>query len=131
MAQKDKQLMNIEWILRLAMFGTFLGHGIFAIQQKARFIEMLTAMTTIQQPLAGTLIFYIGIVDVLVAFAILIKPLRIILIYGAIWAFLTAVARPVAGDPIWDFVERWPNWALPLALLYIRGLPKTWKELFA
>ena len=44
--------------------------------------------------------------------------------------FLTALARPIAGDPIWDFVERTANWATPLALLYLRGLPKNLKEFF-
>jgi len=120
----------IEWILRIGLFGEFFGHGIFAWQLKPRFLEMLAAMTGITGNLAATIMRVIGVSDMFVALFALIKPIRAILIFAAVWGFATALARPIAGDPIWDFVERWPNWALPLALLYVRGLPKNWKELF-
>lgn len=121
----------IEWILRLGLFGEFLGHGIFAWQLKPRFLEMLAAMTGIAGQTAETLMRAIGGIDIVVGILAIVKPIRIVLIYAALWGFLTALARPIAGDPIWDFVERWANWAVPLALLYIRGLPKNWKELFS
>ena len=122
---------HIEWTLRIALFGEFLGHGIFAIQLKQRFLEMLAAMTGITGDLAATLMKTIGSIDVTVAFLALIKPFRIILIYAAVWGFLTALARPIAGDPIWDFVERWANVGVPLALLLLRGMPKNLKQLFS
>lgn len=121
---------KIEWILRIALFGEFLGHGIFALQLKPNFIEMLTAFTTISGSLANTTLMLIGITDVIIAFFALIFPFRLILIWASLWGFLTALARPVTGEPIWDFVERWANWGVPLALLYLRGLPKNIKELF-
>lgn len=120
----------VEWILRIGLFGEFFGHGIFAWQAKPRFIEMLTAMTGIAGDAAATLIRVIGVSDILIALFALVRPIRIVLIFAALWALGTAIARPIAGDPIWDFVERWANWAVPLALLYVRGLPKNWKELF-
>ena len=46
-------IKKTEWILRIAMFGTFLGHGIFAIQLKPRFIEMLTAFIGVTGLLAN------------------------------------------------------------------------------
>ena len=119
-----------EWALRIGMFGTFLGHGIFAIQLKPRFLEMLTAFIGISGALANKLMILIGAIDVIVALFALFFPIRIVLIYGTIWGFLTALARPIANDPIWDFIERWSNWAVPLALLYIRGFPKNLKDLF-
>jgi len=33
-----------------------------------------------------------------------------------VWGFWTALVRPLVGEPIWDFVERWANWGAPLAL---------------
>jgi hypothetical protein len=36
----------------------------------------------------------------------------------------------VSGNPIWDFIECWPNVGAPLALLYVRQLPMSIKELF-
>ncbi len=127
---KNKNTKIIEWILRIALFGEFLGHGIFALQLKPRFLEMLTAFTGATGVLANNLLFTIGIIDIFVAVFVLIYPFRLILIYASLWGFLTALARPIAGDSILDFIERWANWGVPLALLYIRGLPKRFKELF-
>ncbi len=124
---------KIEWTLRVALFGEFLGHGIFALQLKQRFVEMLTTMTGIAGPAAGKLLMLIGGVDVIIAILALVYPFRLMLMWATLWGFMTALARPVAGDPIWDFVERWPNWGVPLALLFTRGIPKSlknWKELF-
>ena len=33
--------------------------------------------------------------------------------------------RPLAGEPLWEFVERWSNYTAPLGLLYVRGWPAT------
>ncbi len=127
---KIQNIKKIEWILRIAMFGEFFGHGIFAIQLKTKFLEMLTAFTGITGDLAKDILIIIGYFDIITAFLALIFPFRIILIWGAVWGFLTALARPIAGDPIWDFIERWANWGIPLALLYVRGLPKKAKDFF-
>lgn len=127
---ENKNSKIIEWILRIAVFGEFLGHGIFALQLKPRFLEMLAAFTGITGEPANSLMLAIGYTDIVVAFLVLVYPFRLILIWASLWGFLTALARPVAGDPIWDFVERWTNWGAPLALLYLRGLPKKLKELF-
>ncbi len=119
---------TLEWILRLGLFGEFLGHGIFALQLKPHFLEMLTAFTGLTGSTATNTMYLIGTLDILVALLALVYPLRLMLVYAALWGFLTALARPIAGDPIWDFIERWANWAVPLALLYIRGLPKKWND---
>ncbi|MBI4095825.1 MAG: hypothetical protein HY438_03130 [DPANN group archaeon] len=124
---------KIEWALRVALFGEFLGHGVFAIQLKPRFVEMLTSMTGIAGQSANNLLLTIGAVDITIAILALVYPFRLMLVWATVWGFMTALARPIAGDPIWDFVERWPNWGVPLALLFLRGVPKRlkeWKELF-
>jgi hypothetical protein len=131
------------------MFGTFFGHGVLALMEKKKFVDMFTAMALLigwqaSATTAGNVIFWVGILDVIVAFVILWKPLRILLIWGVIWGFLTALFRPMSAsgwnifayvldankDNFWDLVERAANFGVPLALLYLRGLPKTWKELF-
>lgn len=122
---------RIEWTLRIAMAGEYLGHGVFAWQLKARFIEMLTAMTGIAGETATTLMRLIGATDIVIAAIVILKPIRIVLVYATLWAFLTALARPIAGDPIWDFVERFANVGVPLALLFLRGLPKKKEDWFS
>jgi len=126
-----KEIINkkVEWTLRIAVFGTFLGHGIFALLVKQSWIPYFNSVG-ISNPTAMTLLPLIGILDILVAISVLIKPVRGVLIWAVFWAFLTALIRPISGEPIWDFVERTANWAAPLALLYMKGFPKKLKDIF-
>jgi hypothetical protein len=62
---------------------------------------------------------YIGLLDIIVAFTVIIKPLRIVLIWAVLWAFLTALMRPLTGGSVLDFLERTGNWVCPLALLFL------------
>jgi hypothetical protein len=110
---KDK----LELVLRLGVFGVFLGHGIFALEGKQKFVEMIQGLVPVHAVTATSLLFAVGIVDILVAFSVLLKPQKFVLAYATVWAFMTALARITAGDPVWDFVERAANWAVPLALL--------------
>jgi hypothetical protein len=110
---KDK----LELVLRIGVFGVFLGHGIFALEGKQRFIEMTQSIVPVDATTATSLLFAVGIIDILVAFSVLLRPQKYVLVYATVWAFMTALARITAGDPVWDFVERAANWAVPLALL--------------
>jgi len=121
---------KVEWILRIAVFGTFLGHGVFALLVKQSWIPYFTSIG-MSEANAVVLLPLIGILDIMVAIFALLKPIRGVLIWAVLWAFMTALIRPISGEPIWDFVERSANWAAPLALLYLRGLPKKLKELFS
>src|SRR3989338_7942832 len=118
-----------EWILRIGIFGSFLGHGIFALQVKQAWFKYFTAVG-IAEPTAATLLPLIGMLDVTVAILALVKPLKVVLVWATILGFCTALLRPIGGDPIWDFVERWANWAAPLALLALKGFPKKLGEWF-
>ena len=119
---------KIEWILRIAVFGEFLGHGIFALQGKKAWIGWISQLTGAEPTLASQLLFGIGLLDISVALIVLIKPIRIALLWAVFGGFWTALMRPIVGEPIWDFVERWTNWGAPLALLLFLGWPRNWKE---
>ena len=62
-----------------------------------------------------------GSVDIFLGCLVLLKPIRAALLYMAFWGFLTSTIRPLAGEAIWEWIERIPNWGVPLALLYLRG----------
>ena len=121
---------KIELVLRIAVAGEFIGHGVFALQGKKQWIDWFSIFGISDAGTAAQLLFLVGLVDVTLAILILIKPVRIALLWMAFWGFWTALVRPLVGEPIWDFVERWANWGAPLALLLLIGFPKTFKEWF-
>lgn len=118
----------IGWVLRVAVAGEFIGHGVFALQLKESWLAWFPAFGISDPQTATTLLWLIGLMDVALAIIILIRPIRIALLWMVIWGFWTALVRPIVGEPIWDFVERWANWGAPLALLLLLGWPKNWKE---
>jgi len=120
----------VEWILRISVAGEFIGHGVFALQGKSAWIEWIQKLLGVNPESASQILFLIGALDVTLAILVLIKPLPIALLWMAIWGFWTALIRPVVGEPVWDFVERWANWGAPLALLFIIGWPRRWQEWF-
>jgi len=114
----DKLLNTIIWVLKIGVFGIFLGHGIYAIQVKMAWIPFLETIG-FSNELAIQIMPYIGYLDILIAISVLIKPLRIVLLWAIFWAFLTAIMRPLAGGSIIDFIERAGNWVTPLALFLL------------
>lgn len=116
--------------MRIAVAGEFLGHGIFALQGKKKWIDWIQQLTGADIGVATTLLMIVGAADLLVALIVLVRPMRAALLWAAFWGFWTALVRPLVGEPIWDFVERWANWGAPLALLLFLGWPKTFREWF-
>lgn len=110
----------MEWILRIAVAGEFLGHGIFALQVKEGWFPYFEAIG-MSPELAATILPWIGLMDIIMAIFVLVYPVRIFLLWMALWGFWTALLRPIAGQPVWDFVERWANWGAPLALFFFYG----------
>ncbi len=118
----------IEWVLRIAVAGEFVGHGVFALQGKKDWIGWFSNFGVSDAGTAAQLLFFIGLMDLVAALIVLIRPVRAVLLWMVFWGLWTALLRPLVGMPIWDFVERWANWGAPLALLFLRGWPVTWRD---
>lgn len=117
-----------EWILRIAVAGEFIGHGVFGLQGKKDWVGWFFNFGVSDAGTATQMLFIVGVVDIAAAVLILVKPVRIVLLWMVFWGFWTALLRPLVGMPVWDFVERWANWGAPLALLLLLGWPQSWKE---
>ncbi len=117
-----------EWVLRISVAGEFIGHGVFALQGKKDWIGWFGTFGITDVAMATKILFFVGLMDIALAILILIKPVRIALLWMALWGFWTALLRPIVGQPIWDFIERWANWGAPLALLISMGRQKKAKE---
>lgn len=122
---------SAEWILRIAVAGEFLGHGMFGIEGKEQWIGWISQLTGVDSATAAQLLFLIGVLDLFVALIVLLRPIRIVLIWAVFWGSWTAILRPIVGEPIWDFVERFANIGAPLALLILRGIPQKGKDLMS
>lgn len=109
----------VSWILRIAISGTFFGHGYLAFKVNEGWIHYITYWGFSYE--AATYIMpVIGMIDFFVAVAVIIKPFRYILWWAFIWAFATALMRWVADANIIAFIERTANWCVPLALLFLQ-----------
>lgn len=108
----------LEWLLRIGVAGEFLGHGLLAIGKKADWVKWISQLIHTSPETSTTLIVLIGVTDVLVAIIILVKPVKPVLLWAAFWGFWTALVRPLVGQSWLDFIERFANWAAPLALFY-------------
>ena len=109
---------KVEWLLRIGVAGEFAGHGLLAIRGKADWIRWIAQLTGVEPTTATTLLLLIGMLDVTVAGIVLLRPMKPVLLWAALWGFWTALVRPLVGADWLDFVERAANWAAPLALYF-------------
>jgi hypothetical protein len=115
---------KVEWLLRVGVAGEFVGHGFLAIGGKADWIGWISQMIHVSTATATTLLLLVGIADVIMALIVLIRPVRPLLLWMAFWGFWTALVRPLVGMSWLDFIERFANWAAPLALYYFYKITK-------
>jgi hypothetical protein len=128
----ERKKTIVGWVLRIAVAGEFVGHGAFAILGKADWVGWIQQFGVADPVLAKQLLLGVGIIDVIAAVVMLVRPFPAILLGAAFWAFWTALVRPLVGLPVWDFIERSANWGAPLALLFLfGGWPRTLKEWFS
>lgn len=124
-------LKAMEWVLRIAVAGEFFGHGMFAFNGKEQWVGWIQQILSVDSGVALTILTCIGWMDIMVALFVLVKPVRIVLLWAVFWGFWTALLRPIVGEPIWDFVERWANWGAPLALLLLLPWPRGFRQWFS
>lgn len=125
---ENSKIINL--VLRIAIAGEFIGHGMLAIGGKADWISWIQKFGVADPFLAKQLLLAVGIIDVIAAIVIFIRPFPAIVLGAALWAFWTALVRPLVGIGWLDFVERSANWGAPLALLLSMGWPKSLREWF-
>ncbi len=114
------KIKHIEWVLRVAIGLTFLGHGFLALQGNEKWIPYLETFG-FSINWSENVLGWIGVLDIIVAFIILIKPIKVVVYWALIWTLATALIRHISGESIWAFVERGANWGAPLALLLLQN----------
>ncbi|MEO5892332.1 MAG: hypothetical protein ABIQ31_18940 [Ferruginibacter sp.] len=116
-------------ILRIAVAMCFIGHGAFGIITKAVWCNYF-AVFGIGKVLAYQLMPVVGGFDILFGIIMLVYPVRAIPAWLVTWGIVTALLRPLSGEPFAEFIERAGNYGAPLALLILSGIPKSSKGWF-
>ncbi len=137
---QKKQKASTAWmsLILVASGLTFIGHGFYAAgvhPVPLNYQTMTMKLLGLEQGRALLVLLIAGWLDIIVALALIFRPLRIpALLYMTIWGGLTALARLLShagfGQPRYGldpwFAEtlvRTPHWALPLlAVFYLKRM---------
>ena len=98
----------------------FMGHGAFGIITKAIWSNYF-GVFGIGHDMSFRLMPLVGTIDILMGIIILFYPLRAIISWLVIWGIITALLRPLSGEPFPEFIERAGNFGAPLALIILSG----------
>jgi hypothetical protein len=105
----------------------FIGHGVFGIITKKIWLNYF-AVFGIGPAMGYHVMPWLGTFDILLGATLLIFPTRAVLFWLVVWGAITAMLRPLSGEPFAEAVERAGNYGAPLALLMICGEGHTLKE---
>ena len=112
---------TLQWVLRISMAGTYIGHGAFGIIGKDGWLPYfnLFGLTDSQ---GWALMPIVGALDIAFGILILLWPMRVLMVHLAVWGVATAMFRPLTGEGLWEEIfERGGNYCVPLALLVLTG----------
>jgi hypothetical protein len=114
-------------ILRAGLAACFIGHGALGLLGTASWTSYF-AVVGIGRGTARGLMPFVGAFDITLGLSVLVCPISALVLYMAAWCLWTALLRPLAGESIWEAVERAGNYGVPLALFFLMkcGGAKTW-----
>lgn len=120
---KLKAEEKIYYSLRIASAMCFIGHGAFGIITKEIWCNYF-GVFGISHDEAFMLMPYVGVMDICFGLIIIFSPLRIVFGWLVLWGTITALLRPLSGEPFAEFIERAGNYGAPLALLLFTYIKK-------
>lgn len=123
----DNHLRITAWVLRVAIAVVFAVHGAEALMKHPRFIDYIIGTThnfTGHFPAESTavqIMRVIGIVDIIVAALVLLRPHPAVLCWMAFWGLITALARVTTFglDHHHEVFVRSAHVLAPVAVLFI------------
>jgi hypothetical protein len=126
----DVERDRLEWCLRIGAAACFIGHGAFGVITKESWVAYFSVVG-ISRDLAYTLMPLVGTIDIAAGLLVLVSPRPAVLVYMTAWAAWTAFLRPLAGESVFETLERAGNYGVPLALLVMHVTPRSLRELFS
>ncbi|HWA05856.1 MAG TPA: hypothetical protein VG961_04855 [Ignavibacteria bacterium] len=110
----EETLYRVAICLRLTVFLLLAGHGWLNVIQKQSLLNQYYSLG-ISDPASAAQ--FIGIFEIIAAFAILIKPMRQFLIPILIWKMFSELFYPAYG--YWEWIERGGSYAAILGLWFV------------
>jgi len=118
---------QLDWLLRLAVAGALVGHGAYgAVLARESWYSYFAVFGLSESMVESTgLLRIIGGAEIALGVIVLVFPVPALLLLLATWRIFAELLRPIAGEPVWEFIERASNMAAPVVLLYVRGWPRS------
>jgi len=113
--------LTVAWILRLTTVLLLLGHGMLQLAVRKPMFCAQYAMLGLP---GVTVESYFGGLEIALALAVLLKPSRALLFGVLGWKVATEALCPMAGLPLWVFIEHGGSYAAPLALAFLSPAPR-------
>jgi hypothetical protein len=105
----------------------FVGHGAAGLTLKEAWVKYF-AVYGFDRQTAFTMMPIVGTVDICLGILGFLSPRRWALVWCASWGLMTACLRPLAGESVWEVLDRAGNYGGPLAFLILAGFPRTLRE---
>jgi hypothetical protein len=96
----------------------FIGHGMLGFGHPPAWASYF-GVVGIGHGTAFALMSPVGIFDIITGLIVLLAPIRGVVLYMALWGLWTALLRPLAGESLWEAVERAGNYGAPFGLFLI------------
>lgn len=124
----DRRAVWGERCLRIGAAACFIGHGAFGILTKEAWVPYF-GVVGIGRDGAYLMMPIVGTIDVVAGLLVLFSPRPFALAYMVVWGMWTALLRPLAGESLFETLERAGNYGVPLALALLLGIgraPRAW-----
>jgi hypothetical protein len=106
-------------VMRISLSMLLLGHGAFQL-----FVQktlLINHWNSVVGSYAGDVSRAAGAFEILLAFLVLVSPVRGLLAFVLVWKLGTELLYPIAGRGLdtFEFIERWGDYGLPVALMLL------------
>lgn len=112
--------LRLGWVLRLTTVLLLFGHGALNLIVQKPVFSAQYDLIGLHDPSVTPLV---GGFECLLALAVLFKPNRWLLFGVVGWKLVTEALYPMAGSPLWVYVEHGGSYAAPLALALLLPRP--------
>ncbi|MEY2453566.1 MAG: hypothetical protein QOD92_3140 [Acidimicrobiaceae bacterium] len=123
--------ITMHWLLRVGTALLLVGHGGYGVwMHKKVWLTYFSQLGLDSKTVADLNLFYvIGWFEIALGLAVLLKPLRPLLVAVCAYKVFTELLRPAAGEPWWEFIERSGSYLCPVGLVlvdtWLRRNPET------